>query len=783
MNRVFVGLFRPVDGASLAAFRAFVGFVMLLEAADLLRPFLSAARSPIVAQFRPETAGWLPKYFGFEWLEPLGPSGMRGVGFALAASSFCLMIGYFSRLAAAGVFLTWTYLFLLDATRQNNHYYLMSLIALLLVTMPAGRCGSVDRWMRGGHDATPQIPFWPVFLLRAQLFLVYFFGGVAKLSIDWLRDAEPVGLVLSNPDAVAPFRAYFSTDTVAALHKILATKEAAYFFSYGGLLFDLAIGPLLLINRTRLFGMVLMLAFHSLNHALLFDNIGWFPLFATLTATIFLSPRWPRNVAAWCRRPYWREPDWGWLVSGMLLVPGLGAALGWKLANKENAESARWQPKPWSLARLTVVAFVTSWLLVQTVVPLRHWFIEGDVNWTAEGDLFAWRMKAASRRPGALKILVRDSQLVAPGPDGEPDVNWEHWDGDRAVYHEVNGESIDWQSMPQRVTVYQPLVGERLVFNGAADGDQAAATSLEDRVVADWHERFGRKPVVRPFLSLPQFVDALSQFAKARYETNPASAALLTQLTQIKQCFAGGQTESSYEQALDELRLIVSRFYAEGGHAARIRRMLTDLCPFALEGFRGDANRLLLVHDGAVGRRDASGIQRIDRDRWWTDVGKPPHVYTDMQRLGVPGWQALPALLLIDHDEHGLVALANPYSDMSPRTARIVAARPYLIHQYIQRVATEWAKDNGRRPEVYVDVLLALNRHPMQRLIDPTTDLAATPLRRWSHNEWILPRETPSQTVDERTAKFIEVRSRQVQVEVRTVASFRGESSFVGHCE
>ena len=71
-----------------------------------------------------------------------------------------------------------------------------------------------------------------------QIFIVYFYGGIAKINPDWLR-GEPMRHWLQNSSdfpVVGPF---------------LTTELAAYLFSYGGLLFDLLIGFILLSSKTR----------------------------------------------------------------------------------------------------------------------------------------------------------------------------------------------------------------------------------------------------------------------------------------------------------------------------------------------------------------------------------------------------------------------------------------------------------------------------------------------------------------------------------------------------
>ncbi len=52
----------------------------------------------------------------------------------------------------------------------------------------------MDAWRRRrrGLDVSGRVGRWAYLLLRAQLGLVYFFAGFAKLNADWLLSAEPL---------------------------------------------------------------------------------------------------------------------------------------------------------------------------------------------------------------------------------------------------------------------------------------------------------------------------------------------------------------------------------------------------------------------------------------------------------------------------------------------------------------------------------------------------------------------------------------------------------------
>jgi hypothetical protein len=54
-----------------------------------------------------------------------------------------------------------------------------------------------------------------------------------------------------------------------------------------------------------------------------------------------------------------------------------------------------------------VVAALGAYVLVQVLLPLRHWLYPGNVSWTEEGHRFSWHMKLR-RKAGEMTITVRD---------------------------------------------------------------------------------------------------------------------------------------------------------------------------------------------------------------------------------------------------------------------------------------------------------------------------------------------------------------------------------------
>jgi hypothetical protein len=67
-----------------------------------------------------------------------------------------------------------------------NHFYLFVLLSFLMCFLPANKLWSLDV-RQGRQKKASFVPGWTVWLLRFQLAVVFFYGGIAKLNMDWLR--------------------------------------------------------------------------------------------------------------------------------------------------------------------------------------------------------------------------------------------------------------------------------------------------------------------------------------------------------------------------------------------------------------------------------------------------------------------------------------------------------------------------------------------------------------------------------------------------------------------
>jgi len=135
-------LVKPTHIAPLATLRIAFGVMMLISTVRfVMRGWVSAFY--IKPQFH-------FTFYGFGWVKPMGETGTYALFAVMALAAICIAIGLFYRIAAVLFFLTFTYVELLDKTTYLNHYYLVSIIAFLLILVPAGSYFSVDAWRNSG---------------------------------------------------------------------------------------------------------------------------------------------------------------------------------------------------------------------------------------------------------------------------------------------------------------------------------------------------------------------------------------------------------------------------------------------------------------------------------------------------------------------------------------------------------------------------------------------------------------------------------------------------------
>ena len=358
LGRLCAALFQPVDISFLVFFRIIFGGIILWEA------------------YRYHTYGWISRYFiepavnfsyyGFSWVKPWAGRGMYIHFFVLGLAAACVMVGFLYRIAAPVLFLAFTYSFLLDQTRYLNHFYLVCLISFLMCFLPAERAFSVDALLRR-KIRSAVVPAWTLWLLRVQVGIPYFYGGLAKLNSDWIRGGEPMRTWMRPLTEMPGGSPIFISDGVV------------YSFVIGGLLLDLLVVPLLLWRRTRLFAFVAAVVFNLIN-ALIFD-IGIFPWLMLGALLIFFPPDSLRRFARAAMTQ--GEPSFNAQPAPAPVSPKT-------MPERSSCPSL-------SASQKLVAGLLAAYLAVQLFFPLRHYLYPGNVSWTEEGHNFSWHMKLRTK--------------------------------------------------------------------------------------------------------------------------------------------------------------------------------------------------------------------------------------------------------------------------------------------------------------------------------------------------------------------------------------------------
>ncbi len=341
---------RPVSIAPLVTFRILFGALMMFGA-------LRFMQQGWVEELYVKPAFFF-KFYGFEWVKPLGETGMYLLFTTIAASACLVMLGLFYRLAIVVFFLTFTWVELIDATNYLNHYYLVCLLAFLLIFLPANRAFSLDV-LRKPVLQKAKTPAWTIGIIAFQLTVVYTCAGLAKLNPDWLFRAMPLSVWLPEHTDL-PVLGYF-----------FQFKWAAFAFSWAGAFYDLTIAYFMMSRRTRPVAYFFVIVFHALTNLLF--NIGLFPLIM-ITSTLIFFPG--ETHEKWLGRIGYR--------------PGTGVA-------------------SFSFPAKRMLAPVLSvFIAAQLLLPFRYLLYPGNILWAEEGYRFSWRVMLVEK-VGYATFYIKDS--------------------------------------------------------------------------------------------------------------------------------------------------------------------------------------------------------------------------------------------------------------------------------------------------------------------------------------------------------------------------------------
>jgi len=347
---------QPRDAASLGVFRMLFGTILCVSSARFLW-------NGWVDRFYVQPTFFF-KYWGFEWVRVLSEPWMTGLYAAMTVLAAFVAVGFLYRVSIVALFLVFTYVELTDVTNYLNHYYLVSLLALLMCFLPLHRAFSVDARL-SARQVPATVPAWMLYLLRFQVGVVYFYAGIAKLQPDWLIHAQPLGIWLAS-----------RTET-PLIGSVLTLPAMPYIVSWAGFLNDTLVVPFLLWKKSRPYAFATVFVFHFCTHLLF--TIGVFPFLMVSGATLFFEPDWPRRVAAW-------------------LGSRGGVPVTRPTARTKPTTVGRWStPVAWC---------VVVYCVIQIAMPLRAFAYPGDVLWHEQGMRYSWRVMVREKN-GSITYRVR----------------------------------------------------------------------------------------------------------------------------------------------------------------------------------------------------------------------------------------------------------------------------------------------------------------------------------------------------------------------------------------
>jgi len=352
-------LSKPVHPSSLGLFRILFGCAMFIQTAHFIATdFVEHHITRPIIHF--------PYHF-FQFVTPLPPLAMTVLMWMMLIASALIAIGFLYRYAVGLFLMCFTYLWLIDKGFFNNHYYLITLLSILLLFVGGDAWGALRRRMPNKNNKKKSInyiPNWQLFILKAQILIVFFVAGIHKLNPYWLIHFQPMDYIL-NAKADISGLAFLRSTAVAA------------FFSYSGLIVDISVGFLLWFRRTRILGIVFLIGFNFLNFWLFWNigEIGIFPLLLLTCTVLFLEPDTP---ARWFGR------------------------------QSTNRSSSTHQLVNPSTRQPLITSFIIAYLIFQLLFPFRHLLYPGHVDWTGEGQRFAWRMKIMLKEAD-INFFIKDN--------------------------------------------------------------------------------------------------------------------------------------------------------------------------------------------------------------------------------------------------------------------------------------------------------------------------------------------------------------------------------------
>ena len=265
------------------------------------------------------------------------------------------MIGLKYKTSIILFFLSFTYIELMDKTTYLNHYYFISILSFLLIFIPANATFSVDNIIN--QKKFTNIPRWSVDVLKLLITIVYLYAGIAKINSDWLIEAMPLKIWLQS-----------KYDLPLIGGGLLQMEWVHYAMSWGGMLYDLSIPFLLMINKTRIIAFILVLFFHVFT--LILFPIGMFPHIMIFSSMIFFSSNFHKKIIYQIRQ----------------VITKVSKKVKPKKIEIETSDL-------YVIYKQNLTLFVvTSFFIIQLLLPFRYQLYPGELFWHEQGYRFSWRV-------------------------------------------------------------------------------------------------------------------------------------------------------------------------------------------------------------------------------------------------------------------------------------------------------------------------------------------------------------------------------------------------------
>jgi hypothetical protein len=372
-------LFKHIDNSSLVIFRIIFGLFCFLESVGAI--FTGWVNRTLI------TPNFTFSFINFEWLQPLPGNSMYIYYAIMGVFGLLIMVGYKYRFSIIGFALMWSATYFMQKSSYNNHYYLLMLLSGIMVFMPANKYASFDVKFDSGIKSI-SMPQWCKWIFVLQLFIMYTYASVAKLYPDWLNTSFIEILLKTKKDYII-------------VGELLQQKWMHYALTYGGILFDGLIIPLLLFKPTRKYAFFASIFFHLFNSFIF--QIGIFPYLSLAFTLFFFEPKTIQKI--FLKKKVFYESE-------EVIIPKY---------------------------KTTLIILFSIYFLIQIGLPLRHHVIKDDVLWTEEGHRLSWRMmlraksgvvtyRVENKETGKSLIINLDDYLTRKqkrSASSKPDIIWQ----------------------------------------------------------------------------------------------------------------------------------------------------------------------------------------------------------------------------------------------------------------------------------------------------------------------------------------------------------------------